>query len=292
MKVQASSLQGSQGMHVWNAAWLRFHVAQKQLQERMQGLDKICHQREDPCSSCEGHFVDVMSTNVQTASPGGQRLVVQSTPGLQHPQREGILPGAEALGKRKPVLDSNSPNSTTGGCSNIIIKPEGNIDAGTNRESKAPQHSPHRSARKTEREARKRQTGRARSERDAAALSQSHPVGCQWFPWRRGLAPRSVSQDSSTTRTPTSDSTPGEQGARPPSCCSHHGQPSCRILQEAQKFQISRHGSFCSDNSCVSDCGPSGGNGAECCKHSSLPQERYGRAFCLSGPQENASSAL
>ncbi|MEQ2254588.1 hypothetical protein ILYODFUR_005322 [Ilyodon furcidens] len=292
MKVQASSLQGSQGMHVWNAAWLRFHVAQKQLQERMQGLDKICHQQEDPCSSCEGHFVDVVSTNVQTASPGGQRLVVQSTPGPQHPQREGILPGAEALGKRKPVLDSNSPNSTTGGCSNIIIKSEGNIDAGTNRESKAPQHSPHRSARKTEREARKRQTGRARSERDAAALSQSHPVGCQWFPWRRGLAPRSVSQDSSTTRTPTSDSTPGEQGARPPSCCSHHGQPSCRILQEAQKFQISRHGSFCSDNSCVSDCGPAGGNGSECCKHSSLPQERYGRAFCLSGPQENASSAL
>ncbi|MEQ2188481.1 hypothetical protein GOODEAATRI_015536, partial [Goodea atripinnis] len=212
--------------------------------------DFLC--RAEACGRELQNMVNLCDFCRQTASPGGQRLVVQSTPGPQHPQREGILPGAEALGKRKPVLDSNSPNSTTGRCSNIIIKPEGNIDAGTNWESKAPQHSPH----------------------------------------RRGLAPRSVSQDSSTTQTPTSDSTPGEQGARPPSCCSHHGQPSCRILQEAQKFQISRHGSFCSDNSCVSDCGPAGGNGAECCKHSSLPQERYGRVFCLSGPQENASSAL
>lgn len=146
-----------------------------------------------------------------------------------------------------------------------------------------------RSARRTEREARKRHTSRARSERDAAALSQSHPVGCQWFPWRRGLGVRSVSQDSCAARASAAGSTPEEQGPRSPPCCSHRGPPSCRILQEAQKFQISRHGSFCSDNSCMSD---GGAAGAECCKHSSLPPETYGRAFCLSGPQENASSAL
>ncbi|KAM4738109.1 pleckstrin homology domain-containing family G member 4B-like [Anableps anableps] len=292
VKVQASSLRGSRGMHVWNAAWLSFHEAQQQLQERMQELDELRHQQADPSNSCEGHFVDVVSTNIQTASPGGQRLVVQSTPGPQHLQWEGILSGAEDLSKRRPVLDSNSPNSTIVACSNIIIKPEGKSNVGTNWESKASQQSSHRSTRKTEREAKKRQTNRARSERDAAALSESHPVGCQWFPWRRGLGARSVSQDSCTTRATTADSIPGERGARSPSCCSHRGQPSCRILQEAQKFQISRHGSFCSDNSCVSSQGAAGGNGAECCKHSSLPPERYGKAFCLSGPQENASSAL
>ncbi|XP_027877672.1 uncharacterized protein LOC114147302 isoform X2 [Xiphophorus couchianus] len=286
VKVHAGSLRGSRGMHVWNAAWLRFHEAQQQLQERMQELEELCHQPADPSSSCEGHFVDVVSTNIQTASPGGQRLVVQSTPGPQRSQWEGILSGAEDLGKRRPVLDSSSPNPAAVACSNITIIPEGSSDAGTNQESK---QSSHRSARRTEREARKRHTSRARSERDAAALSQSHPVGCQWFPWRRGLGARSVSQDSCAARASAAGSTPEEQGPRSPPCCSHRGQPSCRILQEAQKFQISRHGSFCSDNSCMSD---GGAAGAECCKHSSLPPETYGRAFCLSGPQENASSAL
>uniref|UniRef100_A0A3Q2NQ83 Uncharacterized LOC105936417 n=1 Tax=Fundulus heteroclitus TaxID=8078 RepID=A0A3Q2NQ83_FUNHE len=266
VKVQASSLRGSRGMRVWNGAWLRFHEAQQLLQERMQELEELCHRQADPSSEgCQGHFVDVVSTNVQTASPGGQRLVVQSAAGPQHPQREAVLSGAEGLGQ--------------------ISQSEGSGEAGTSQESRTPQQSPHRSTRK-------RQTSRARSERDAAALSQSHPVGCQWFPWRRGHVERSVSQDSRATPAANADSAVGEQGARPPSCCSHRGQPSCRILQEAQRFQISRHGSFCSDNSCVSERGAAGGNEAECCKHSSLPPERYGRAFCLSGPHESASSAL
>uniref|UniRef100_A0A3Q2G928 Uncharacterized LOC107086651 n=1 Tax=Cyprinodon variegatus TaxID=28743 RepID=A0A3Q2G928_CYPVA len=273
VKVQASSLQGSRGMHVWNAAWLRCYEAQQQLQERMLEQEDVCHHCADPNSSCEGHFVDVVSTNVQTASPGGQRLVVQSTTVPQHPHQEGMSSGSVDLGK--------------------IIKPQDNIDAaGTNLEPKTSQQSPHRSVRKTVKEARKRQTSRARSERDAAALSQSHPVGCQWFPWRRGLGGRSVSQDSHSTRASTADFTPGEKGSGPPSGCSHHGQPSCRILQEAQKFQISRHGSFCSENSCVSDRGAAGDNAADGCKHSSLPPEGYGRAISLPGPQENASSSL
>ncbi|XP_068996633.1 puratrophin-1-like [Embiotoca jacksoni] len=134
---------------------------------------------------------------------------------------------------------------------------------------------------------------RARSERDAAALSQSHTVGCQWFPWGRGIRARSASQDSCTTgASAAGSSTPPDQRVRSPSSCSHHGQPSCRILQEAQKFQISRHGSFCSENSCMSDRGPAGGSEPLCCKHSSLPSGRYEGAFSLASPQESASNAL
>ena len=149
----------------------------------------------------------------------------------------------------------------------------------------------HRPVKKTERGPRRRQMSRARSERDA--LSQSHTVGCQWFPWGRGLGVRSVSQDSCAPKVATAgSSTPPEHQARPPSSCSHHGQPSCRILQEAQKFQISRHGSFCSEDSCMSDRGAAGGNGSVSCKHSSLPIGRYEGAFQATRPPESASSAL
>ncbi|XP_059189019.1 uncharacterized protein LOC131971529 [Centropristis striata] len=291
IKAQASALRSSRGMQVWNVAWLRCQEARQQLQERMQDVEEDFHQPPDSSSWCERHYVDVVSTNVNTPSPGGQSLVVQSTPGPRHPQWEGIVSGVVDLGKRRPILGDNNTNSTTvDGCNR---KPEDQSDAATNQESKVPPQSPHsnRSARRTEREARRRQTSRARSERDAAALSQSHTVGCQWFPWGRGLGGRSVSQDSCTTgaEAAAGSSTPPEQRVRSPSSCSHHGQPSCRILQEAQKFQISRHGSFCSDDSCMSDRGAAGGNGALCCKHSSLPIGRYEGAFC---PQESASNAL
>ncbi|XP_051804973.1 LOW QUALITY PROTEIN: uncharacterized protein si:dkey-65j6.2 [Acanthochromis polyacanthus] len=226
-------------------------------------------------------YVDVVSTNVQT--PGGQSLVVQSTPGPRHPQWEGIVSGAVDLGKRRPILGSDGADPTSGACCNA--KAEDLREAGA---SKSAPQSPHsRSSRRAEREARRRQTSRARTERDAAALSQSHTVGCQWFPWSRGLGSRSVSQDSCAA---SGSLTPPEQRVRPPSSCSHHGQPSCRILQEAQKFQISRHGSFCSEDSCLSERGAAGGNnGGLCLKHSSLPIGRYEGAFC---PQESPSNAL
>ncbi|XP_029975223.1 uncharacterized protein LOC115408541 [Salarias fasciatus] len=272
MKAQAGALRGSRGMRVWNVAWLKCQEARQQLQETMQDVEEADPQTPESSSWFEGHFVDVANTNFQTASPGGQSLVVQSTPGPRHPQWEGIVSGVVDLGKRRPILGSNSSNSTTVACCNAIIKPEGDSEAGTSPSSRVPPQSPQRASRRTEREARRRMMSRARSERDAAALSQSHTVGCQWFPWGRGLVTRSVSQDSCATAAATAgSSTPPEQRVRSPSSCSHHGQPSCRILQEAQKFQLSRHGSFCSDDSCLSDRGAAGGNGNSCCKHSSLP---------------------
>uniref|UniRef100_A0A8C6PT95 Pleckstrin homology domain containing, family G (With RhoGef domain) member 4 n=2 Tax=Nothobranchius furzeri TaxID=105023 RepID=A0A8C6PT95_NOTFU len=292
MKVQASALRSYRGMQVWNIAHPRCQEAQQLLQERMQDLDRVYSQQADLSSCSAGHFVDVVSTNVQTAPPGGQKLVVQSTSGVHHPQWESNMQGAVDLGKRKPFLDGNNPHSTTVACCNSIIKPENNSDNGPSQGSKVTPESPHRSSRKTEREARRRQTSRARSERDTAALSQSHTVGCQWFPWRRTPGARSVSQDSCVSRVPAADPSPPEQQGRPLSPCSHRGQPSCRILQEAQKFQISRHGSFCSEDSCLSNRGAAGDDGTVCGKHASLPAGRYGGAFCLSGPQANISSSL
>ncbi|KAM9750811.1 pleckstrin homology domain-containing family G member 4B-like isoform 2-T2 [Menidia menidia] len=287
VKAQASALKGSRGMRVWNVAWLRCQEARQQLQERMQHVDDVCQQ---PADWGEGHFIDVVSTSAETTSPGGQNLVVQSTPGPCHPQWESIVSGTVDLEKRGPVLSSTSPNVTTVACCNIIIQPEDSIDGGMSRESKTTPKLPHRPTKKTGREARRRQTSRARSERDAAALSQSQPVGCQWFPWGRGLGTRSVSEDSCAARVPTAGSSaPLDERARPPSSCSHRGQPSCRILQEAQKFQISRHGSFCSDDSCMSDRGAAGGDGTVCPKHSSLPVTRYEGSF---GPKESPSCSL
>ncbi|XP_022597521.1 uncharacterized protein LOC111219186, partial [Seriola dumerili] len=293
VKAEASALRGSRGMGVWNVAWLRCQEARQQLQERMQDVGGVHHQKPDSSSWSECHYVDVVSTNIQTASPSGQCLVVQSTPGPRHPQWEGIMSGAVDLGKRKPILGMNRTNSTNVVGCNIIIKPEDHGDAGTIQESKVTPQSPHRSSRRTERETRRRQASRARSERDAAALSQSHTVGCQWFPWGRGLRARSVSQDSCAIGAVTAgSSTPREKRVQPPSSCTHHGQPSCWILKEAQKFQISRHGSFCSEDSCMSDRGAAGGDGTLCCKHSSLPIGRYEGDFCLANPQESGSNAL
>lgn len=144
VKAQASALPGSRGMRVWNAAWLRCQEARQQLQERMQDVTVVYHQQPDSGSWCEDHVVDVVSTNVQTAPPGGQSLVVHSTPGPRHPQWESIVSGAVDLGMRKPKLDSNSPKSTTVACYNIIIKPEDHSDTGNSQGSKAIPQSPNR----------------------------------------------------------------------------------------------------------------------------------------------------
>lgn len=144
MKAQASALQGSRGMRVWNVAWLRCQEARQQLLERMQAVDKAYHRNPDSSGCCECHYVDVVSTNIQTTSPGGQNLVVQSTPGPRHPQWEGIVSGAVDLGKRKPITGSNSTNSTTVACCNILIKPEDHSDAGTSQGSTVTPQSPHR----------------------------------------------------------------------------------------------------------------------------------------------------
>lgn len=142
VKAQASALRGSRGMRVWNVAWLKCQEARQQLQERMQDVLEVLQQQPDPGSCCEHHYIDVVSTNVQTAPPGGQSLHVQSTPGPRHPQWEGIVSGEVDLGKRRPILRSNSVTSTTEDCSSNSVKPEDRSDAAAG--SKVTPQSPHR----------------------------------------------------------------------------------------------------------------------------------------------------
>lgn len=144
VKAQASALRGSKGMRVWNVAWLRCQEARQQLQERMQDMDEVFHHQPDSGSWCGQHYIDVVSTNIQTLPPDGQRLLVQSTPGPRHPQWEGIMSGEVELGKRKPVVGSSSTNSITADCSNITVKTEDQSDAGTSKGSKVTPQSPHR----------------------------------------------------------------------------------------------------------------------------------------------------
>ncbi|KAJ0064122.1 hypothetical protein NL108_000968, partial [Boleophthalmus pectinirostris] len=259
VKLQASSLRASRGMRLWNGAWLRCQEARQQLEERI--LERT--QAQDT-GHCEHHYIDVMSTEGPVVSAGGQTLVVQSTPGPGHPQWDGIVSGALELGERRFTESFESG----------AVKPE---EQNTER-GEVPPQSPRRSVKKSERESRRRQAARARSERDALALSQAHPVGCQWFPWSRGLGlGRSVSQDSCSTGASTRGSA---------------SSPSCRILQEAQRYQLSRHGSFCSEESCLSERGAAGGSrgagGALGLKSSSLPINTYEQGLCAADSSSNS----
>lgn len=111
VKAQASALRGSRGMRVWNSAWLRCQEARQQLQERLQESHQVPQRPLESDSCCERHYIDVLSTDVQTAPPGGQSLHVQSTPGPRHPQWESIVSGEVDLGKRRPLLRSDSVTS-------------------------------------------------------------------------------------------------------------------------------------------------------------------------------------
>ncbi|KAJ3587142.1 hypothetical protein NHX12_013532 [Muraenolepis orangiensis] len=278
VRCQAGTLRGFRGMRAWNVAWLKCQEARQQLQERVQEVDEAYLRRQHAALSCDCGDTDADGPPLFSDGEDG---FLQSTPGPSHPQWEGVISGAVELDKRRPIL---------GRSSSADADSDANV-ARSNQGSKVVPASPQRSSGRDqeERVIRRDTSGsRGRSQRDAAALSQSHTVGCQWFPWgRRGLAARrSLSEEScATVLSPPAD--------EPPSSCSHHGQPSCRILQEAQMFQLSRHGSFCSQESyqqayLLGADGAVFGGGA---KHSSLPTQRHeGVATGPAGPHQGSSS--
>ncbi|XP_077578584.1 pleckstrin homology domain-containing family G member 4B-like [Stigmatopora nigra] len=258
VRVEASSLPGSRAMKFWNVAWLRCQEARQLLQDRMRERNDRVFDRQ-PCftSRCGPDFVDVAEAKTTRASS----LMVRSTPGLRHPRWESIASG-EVLGK----IDTTETEG------DIAVK---TVEKRGSQGSKVK--SSNRSGRKTACELKR---SRTRSDREAAALSQSHTVGCQWFPW--GRRPRAAeSRDSVFKDIEAPESTS--------SSCSRHGQPSCRMLQEAQKFQLSRHGSF-SEGSC--NRGPAEGGVAYLSKHSSLPAGRDEGAFCSERQQDSADNTL
>lgn len=107
-------------------------------------MDEVFQQPLDPGSWWERHYVDVVSTDVQSTTPGDHSLLVQLMPGPRHPQWESIVSGDVDLGKRKPVVGCSSTNLTAASCSNITAKPEDYSDAGSSKGSKATPDSPPR----------------------------------------------------------------------------------------------------------------------------------------------------
>uniref|UniRef100_A0A674CUD2 Si:dkey-65j6.2 n=1 Tax=Salmo trutta TaxID=8032 RepID=A0A674CUD2_SALTR len=233
VKAQACALRGSRGMRVWNVAWLKCQEVRQQLEERLQDMERAFRNTgpwHEQLRADEGEAL------VHTVTHHDGALVLPR-PGPPHWYNP---PSGSMMGRYHGTLESRN-NSVT--CCNINFKPENNRPCKPSKTTTMPA-SPHiRSIRRAEREPSRREACQGRS-REAATLADSHTVGCEWFPWQRGGLGRSMSEDSCATAT----SSQSETRVQTPSCS--HGQPSCRLLQAAQKFQISRHGSFCSEESC------------------------------------------
>ncbi|KAJ8016704.1 hypothetical protein DPEC_G00010080 [Dallia pectoralis] len=216
VKAQACALRGSRGMRVWNVAWLKCQEVRQQLEESLYDIEKALRstdpRHEEP-----------------RAGAGTHQYRALSLPGPEAPQWNS-LPSGSMDGGFHGAWEKNSVT-----CCNINFRPENKIPSKGSKVTNV--------TRRPGREPKRREANGGRS-REAATIADSRPIGCEWFSWQRGGLSRSMSEDSCTTAT----SSQSETCIQTPSCS--HGQPSCRILQAAQKFQISRHGSFCSEESC------------------------------------------
>uniref|UniRef100_A0A3P9ADE7 Uncharacterized protein n=1 Tax=Esox lucius TaxID=8010 RepID=A0A3P9ADE7_ESOLU len=268
VKAHASVLRGSRGMRVWNVAWLKCQEVRQQLEESLHDVERALR-NTDPWH--EEYRTSEDKALIHTVTHHYRPL---SFPRPEPPEWSS-LPSDSMDGDYHVALE----NSVT--FSNINFKPE-NIKPGKGSKVTNVPASPHnRSNSRPVRETRRRGANQGKS-RGAATVADSHPMGCEWFLWhRRGLS-RSMSEESCATAT----SSQSEACIQTPSCS--HGKPSCRMLQAARKFQISRHGSFCSEES---SCGHEVmetassrniGSSARTCEGTTL----------LANPEENTSSVL
>ncbi|XP_045063026.1 uncharacterized protein KIAA1755-like isoform X2 [Coregonus clupeaformis] len=271
VKAQACALRGSRGMRVWNVAWLKCQEVRQQLEERLQDVERALR-NTGPWHEQLRAGEDEASVQTVTHHDGALLLPRPGPPLWYNP------PSGSMVGRYHGALESRN-NSVT--CCNINFKPENNRPCKWSKITTMPA-SPHiRYIRRAEREPSGREACRGRS-REAATLADSHTLGCEWFPWQRGGLGRSMSEESCATAA----SSQSETRVHTPSCS--HKQPSCRILQAAQKFQISRHGSFCSEESCSVQ------EGAEWAssRNTSPAVRRCEGTTSLASPEEKAGHVL
>ncbi|KAG7478354.1 hypothetical protein MATL_G00079590 [Megalops atlanticus] len=229
VKAQACALQGSRGMRVWNIAWLKCQEARQQLEERLQDFDKTQRPaalKADP--SCQVKGVNEFSTPARGTTPS-------SSSSSSAKARESQERTTTALEESRAFQSKESSNATVT-CFNINFKPDGKPRKG--RDAAADSSGDVRTQAKKGDAPAKTGDGERGGEAD---LTQAGPAGCERPPSHQALG-RSLSEGSGV----------GEPRGSPD--CGEHGQPSRRILQAAQHFQISRHGSFCSEEPCR--CGP------------------------------------
>uniref|UniRef100_A0A8C7TFK7 Si:dkey-65j6.2 n=1 Tax=Oncorhynchus mykiss TaxID=8022 RepID=A0A8C7TFK7_ONCMY len=271
VKAQACALRGSRGMRVWNVAWLKCQEVRQQLEERLQDVERALW---NTGSWYEQHRHGEDQATAQTVTHHDRALLLPR-PGPPHWYNP---PTGSMVERYHGILESRN-NSVT--CCNINFKPQNNRPCKGSKATTVLASPRIKSIRRVEREPSRREACRGRR-REAATLADSQTVGCEWFPWKRGGLGRSMSEDSCATAM----SSQSEARVQTPSCS--HGQPSCRILQAAQKFQISRHGSFCSAESC------SGQEGAEkaSSRNTSSSVRRCEGTTSLASPEENAGSVM
>ncbi|KAJ8400562.1 hypothetical protein AAFF_G00393310 [Aldrovandia affinis] len=204
----------SRGMRVWNVAWLKCQEARQQLEERLQDFDRT---QQPAAAIAEPRCRATEDKGLSPPSP-------HAAPS-QEPERLGAAL-AEDGGR-----GASEDGTATVTCFNINFRPEGRACKGTKPAADAGAPLPNRAAGE--------ESGLAPAEGAAGGRAE-------WSPWHQALA-RSLSEGSDV-----SFSHAEPRGSPRPHAPPGHarGQPSRRILQAAQHYQISRHGSFCAEDPC------------------------------------------
>ncbi|XP_036390019.1 uncharacterized protein KIAA1755 [Megalops cyprinoides] len=231
VKIRACSLKGSRGMRAWNVAWLKCQEARQQLEEWMSSTDEA--QRTDAGAAVpDGRMTEEAASSAPSAGAPSQ---CDSERTLTGPEQD---------------MDCGAIESDYGTvtCFNLNFKPDSKSCKGM-KVVPPPGSEPRSPAKKGERRPPAESKDTPVPERiGEAGPGRVDAAGRERFPWQQAFG-RSLSEGCGA------DSVRSEPQA-PPSlrAC---GQPSRRILQAAQQFQISRHGSFCSEDLCCAAAGDS-----------------------------------
>ncbi|KAJ8260086.1 hypothetical protein GJAV_G00176890 [Gymnothorax javanicus] len=220
-KAQASVC--SRGTRVWNAAWLNCQEAKRQLEERLFELDRaqrpMVGVAEPSCQTKEDESHSPLSSRAASSHPEDMSQG-QGQPG-------GRLDHCATAGKSSRVTCFNIPFS---GKAKMVDAEAALSKLGSKDEN----------------------SGTSEEHDGDAGFGEGDPAdGQERLSGHRALD-RSLSEGATVSSchvAPPESSCPLALAlALGPARA--HGQPSCRILKAAQHYQISRHGSFCTDESC------------------------------------------
>uniref|UniRef100_W5LZ15 Si:dkey-65j6.2 n=1 Tax=Lepisosteus oculatus TaxID=7918 RepID=W5LZ15_LEPOC len=228
VKAQACTLKGSRGMRVWNVAWLKCQEVRQQLEERLQESEKA--QRPAVVVS------------------GPRRLVAEETAFLLPSPSEGPARGNHTPARTTAELPGSRDYQAKGNdfatvmCFNLNFKPDSKSCKGL---KAAP-------ASKTEASVPQFVEDKEENSQEFLSTQEKSPD----FPRGDSSSHEQLSRQQQALGRSLSEgsgvcSSPSEPLVSPTArSCS---QPSRKILQAAWEFQMSRHGSFCSEESyCLS----------------------------------------
>ncbi|XP_066558707.1 pleckstrin homology domain-containing family G member 4B isoform X3 [Amia ocellicauda] len=276
VKAQACTLKGSRGMRLWNVAWLKVQEVRQQLEERVQDFEKaqgsvgVTQDLRRP-----GPEETLLVTSSVSIGP------VRAQPSRQEPTRTNQV----VLESRNSQPQENDYATVT--CFNLNFKPDNKSCKGLKTVS-APKNEPCvLQCSDKEGVMAVLKEGKELSREDSKGADfPLHAPGNEWFPWHQALG-RSLSEGSAVCAPQTEPQASLASRA--------HSQPSRKILQAARDFQISRHGSFCSDDSCCPSAGDTGDLSKATCPtatHHRLPICQGPASMTSTQPGDNAGNFL